>query len=73
MKNLMNLKRQMRVFNLDHPSFLLTEGEHAVGKPETLTLLAREVKEVPDEALECREIRGALNPKKGRPTLRVRD
>ena len=73
MKKLMNLKRQMRVFNLDHPAFLLIEGDHPVGKPETLTLLAREVREVPDEALLCREIRGALNPRKGRPTLRVLD
>ena len=73
MKKLMNLKRQMRGFNLDHPAFLLSEGEHPVGRPETLPLLAREVKEVPDEALECREIRGAMYPKKGRPTLRVLD
>ncbi len=68
---LLNLKRAMRSFNLEHPDFLNVNGEHPVGKPETLTMLSRETKEVPEATLECREIRAALHPKKGRPTLRV--
>lgn len=68
---LMNMKRQMRSFNLEHPDFVNKNGEHPVGRPETLTMLPREVKVVPKAALECSEIRAALRPLKGRPTLRV--
>lgn len=71
MVKLKNLLRRMRVFNLEHPRFMNENAEHPVGKPESLTLLAREVREVPPEALECREIKAGLYPKKGRPTLRV--
>lgn len=66
-----NLLRRMRVFNLEHPHFTSTQGENGLGKPETLTMLAHEVRELPEEVLECREVKAALKPKKGRPTLRV--
>lgn len=67
-----NLLRRMRVFNLEHPHFVNTTGEHPVGKPEAVTFLALEEKELPQEALQCREIKKALtrHPKR-RPTLRV--
>ncbi len=71
MVKLKNLSRRMRSFNLELPTFVNSQGTNGVGKPETLTMLAHEIKEVPAEALQCREIRSALNPSKGRPTLRV--
>ena len=66
-----NLKRQVRVFNLEHPTFVNKAGEHPVGKPETLTLLPLEAVEIHEDAALCAEIRAALRPLKGRPTLRV--
>lgn len=71
MKQLRNLKRRMRVFNLEHPTFVNAAGEHPVGKPESLTLLPLEVREVHDDVLLCREVAKALRPIVGRPTLRV--
>lgn len=72
MKKLRNMLRRTRVFNLEHPYFLSQQGENGAGKPETLTLLPREVKDVPSQALECQEIKACLSPKDGRrPTLRV--
>lgn len=68
---LKNLMRQMRVFNLEHPTFLNQAGLNGVGKPEALTMLSREVVEVHPDVLQCREISSALNPRVGRPTLRV--
>ena len=71
LKKLKNLLRRTRAFNLEHPHFVNANGEHPVGKPETLTLLPLEVRDVPEETLQCREIRACLRPPKGRPTLRV--
>lgn len=71
MVKLKNLKRRTRVFNLEHPAFVNAHGEHGVGKPDTLTMLPKEVVEVRPETLECRQVRAALRPKVGRPTLRV--
>lgn len=71
MAKLRNLKKRIRVFNLEHPTFLNRKGEHPVGKPETLTLLPLEVREVEEDVLTCVEVKNALNPKVGRPTLRV--
>lgn len=68
---LRNMKRRMRVFNLEHPTFLNKNGEHPAGRPEVLTLLPLEVKEVEEDVLQCVEVRKALRPLKGRPTLRV--
>lgn len=68
---LKNLKRQMRVFNLEHPTFLNQEGEHPVGRPETLTMLSRETRDVHPDTTSCVEVAAALRPKKGRPSLRV--
>lgn len=68
---LKNLLRRTRAFNLEHPTFVNDPGENGVGKPESLTLLPREEKTVHDDVLECREVRNALRPSKGRPTLRV--
>jgi hypothetical protein len=71
MAKLKNLTRRIRSFNLEHPTFVNQQGANGLGKPEALTLLPLEVKEVHADALICREIKGALNPLKGRPTLRV--
>lgn len=71
MPNLKNLTRRIRSFNLEHPKFVAEAGDNGLGNPESLTLLPLEAKVVPDEALLCREIKAALNPTKGRPTLRV--
>lgn len=71
MAKLKNLKRRMRVFNLEHPAFTSVTGANGLGKPESLTLLPLEAKEVSTETLACREIAAALSPKSGRPTLRV--
>lgn len=68
---LLNLQRRMRSFNLEHPTFLNQNAEHPVGKPESLTLLPREIKIVDEDVLLCREIKAGLAPRKGRPTLRV--
>ena len=68
---LLNLQRRLRSFNLEHPTFLNQNAEHPVGKPETLTILPREAKVVDADVLLCREIKAALTPRKGRPTLRV--
>jgi hypothetical protein len=67
---LKNLSRRMRSFNLEHPTFSNVEGENGVGKPEALTMLSREIVEVHEDALLCREVKAALSPRKGRPTLR---
>jgi len=71
MVKLKNLKRRMRAFNLEHPTFVNTTGANGTGKPEVLTMRAHEVSEVHEDALLCAEIKNALNPTKGRPTLRV--
>ena len=71
MAKLKNLTRRMRCFNLEHPTFLAQQGDNGTGKPETLTLLPLEVKEVHADVLECREVKFALNPSKGRAILRV--
>lgn len=71
MAKIKNLTRQMRVFNLEHPAIRLEQGDNGVNKPESLTLLPLEVKAVRPEVLECAEVKAALNPKKGRATLRV--
>lgn len=71
MKKLKNLARRIRVFNLEHPDLVNIDGDNGRGNPESLTLMPLEVKEVPESALECREIKAALQPSKGRPTLRV--
>ncbi len=69
---LKNLLKRMRVFNLEHPYFVSSEGKRGVGKPESMTMLPLEVVEVPEAAAKCREIASALRPKDGRrPTLRV--
>jgi len=71
MAKLKNLTRRIRSFNLEHPAFVNAQGDNGVGKPESLTMMPLEAKDVPDEALECREIRACLKPSKGHPTLRV--
>lgn len=71
MANLKNLTRRIRSFNLEHPKFVGEAGDNGIGKPESLTLLPLETKVVDIEALSCAEIKAALNPTKGRPTLRV--
>jgi len=71
MAQLKNLLRRTRAFNLEHPTFLNLAGENGVGKPEALTLLPRETKTVHADVLACVEVRNALRPSKGRPTLRV--
>jgi len=72
MVKLKNLLRQTRVFNLDHPTFLGTAGEHPVGKPETLTLFPLEARDVHDDVIKCAGVKSALAPTNGaRPTLRV--
>ena len=68
---LKNLKRQVQVFNLEHSFFVNQQGENGVGEPESLTLLSLETKEVPVQVLECAEIKAALRPAKGLPSLRV--
>lgn len=62
-----NLLRQMQVFNLEHPTFLNAPGEHGVGKPDSLTFLAREEKEVHADTARCAEVASALK----RKTLRI--
>lgn len=71
MVRIKNLKRRMRSFNLEHPTFTKAVGSNGQGKPESLTLLALQIKEVHEDVLKCVEIRNALAPKNGRPTLRV--
>jgi len=71
MAKLKNLLRRTRSFNLEHPHFVNQNGEHPVGKPEALTLLPLEARDVPEEALLCREIKAWLRPSMGRATLRV--
>ena len=68
---LKNLLRRTRAFNLEHPHFVNQNGEHPVGKPESMTLSPLEAREVPEETLLCREVKACLRPSKGRPTLRV--
>ena len=68
---LMNLQRRMRVFNLEHPTFVNEPGANGAGKPESLTMLSRETMDVHADVAECAEVKSALNPSKGRPTLRV--
>ena len=68
---LRNLQRRMRVFNLEHPTFVNQEGDNGLGKPESLTLLPLEVRDVHEDMLSCVEIKSALGPSKGRPPLRV--
>lgn len=70
-KKLKNLLRRTRVFNLEHPTFKNANLEHPAGKPEALTILPRQVVEVHPDVLNCREVAACLNPKVGRPTLRV--
>lgn len=67
-----NLLRQSRCFNLEHPDFVNSPTNSAVGMPESVSFLPLEVKELPSAAQECREIKAALtrHPKR-RPTLRV--
>ena len=69
--NVREKKRRMRSFNLEHPTFVNEPGHNGVGKPEVLTMKPLEVIEVHEDALACREIKAALTPKAGRPTLRV--
>lgn len=72
MVKLKNLLRRMRTFNLEHPTFINDPDHNPAGKPGALTMLSREKVEVHEDALQCREIAAALNPKDGsRPTLRV--
>lgn len=73
MVKLQNLQRRMRVFNLEHPTFVQAAGLNGVGKPESLTLLPRETKEVHPDVLLCVEVKAALRPRdqRTRPTLRV--
>lgn len=72
MIKLKNLQRRMRVFNLEHPTFLNAPGEHPAGHPETLTLLPLEVREVHEDVLLCAEVKAALTDHEiRRPTLRV--
>lgn len=68
---LKNLLRRRRAFNLEHSSFVEAKGDNGKGKPEVLTVGPREIVEVPSTVLHCREIKSALKPQKGRPTLRV--
>ena len=71
MIKLKNLKKMVRCFNLEHDTFVLQEGRSGVGKPEVLDMMPLEIKEVHEDVLECAEIRSALRPRKGPPTLRV--
>ncbi len=72
MVKLKNLKRRLRVFNLEHPTFVDAHGEHGPGRTETLTLMPRETKDVHPDVLKCVEVASALDHSKGRrPTLRV--
>ena len=68
---LRNMKRRLRSFNLEHPTFKNDGAKTAVGKPESITFLPLETKDVHPDVLECREVAAALRPKAGRPTLRV--
>lgn len=71
MIKLRNLQRRMRCFNLEHPTFKNAPGNNGAGKPEAMTMLALETVDVHEDTLLCREVKAALNPSKGRPTLRV--
>lgn len=72
MVKLKNLTRRIRSFNLEHPTFKNAPGVNGAGRPESLTMLPRQVLEVHPDTLACVEIRAALNPHgKRRPTLRV--
>jgi len=71
MVKLKNLQRRMRVFNLEHPTFKNAPGGNGAGKPEALTMLSLETQEVHADTLLCAEVKAALNPSKGRATLRV--
>jgi len=64
---LKNKLRQMRTFNLEAPYFVKRAGVTPYGKPETLTMLALEKKEVDDAVLACAEIKSAIRA----GTLRV--
>lgn len=64
---LKNKLRQMRTFNLEAPFFVKRSTVTPYGKPETLTLLALEKKEVEEAVLACAEIKSARNA----GTLRV--
>lgn len=59
MITLKNKLRRMRTFNLDAPFFVKRHGETLYGRPETLTLLALERREVEDAVLACTEIKAA--------------
>ena len=67
-----NLKRQMRVFNLEHNKFVSSPDNSPAGQPESITFLPLETKEVDEEVALCREVKAALtrHPRR-RPTLRV--
>ena len=68
-----NLLKRTQVFNLEAPEFMNVNGEHPIGRPETVTFLPLESKTLHEAALRCREIKAALatHPKR-RPTLRVK-
>lgn len=68
---LKNLQRRRVCFNLEAPYFVDQQGVNGAGKPEVLMLAPRGVALVSDKVLECYEIKSALNPRRGRPTLRV--
>lgn len=65
---LQNKTREMLVFNLEHADFVEQEGENGVGKPESLTFLPRETKEVDETVLECAEVASALRRFGNRPS-----
>ena len=60
MITLKNKRRQMLVFNLDTPYFREKKGMNGKGCPESITFLALERLEVPDEIQECPEIAAAI-------------
>jgi hypothetical protein len=57
----------MLCFNLEHPYFLDHPGLNGVGKPESLTIPAQAVAEVDEEALQCAEVKAALQWSGRRP------
>lgn len=69
---LKNLQRAMRVFNLESPHFVENQGKNGRGKPESVTFLAHQTLELPEQVLECTEIKSALKEtNRRRPTLRI--
>lgn len=67
-----NIRRQPVVCNLETPFFRDPEGDNGAGKPESVTWMGLEIKTVPEEVLECVEVKAAMaDHGKRQPSLRV--